>query len=205
MSLLYDFYLSPNSRGSNRKRYHARPASNNIIKIDKLLKEAAKKSVYDEEDLKTALTTLLDVVESHLTEGDHVQIPGLGGFQVSLKCPETRSPMDTRSGSVSIKSVSYTPDRQMIKSIREKAEIKKAKIKSHSYQDGDIDAIMQNLRLYFQNNRYLTRKDMETHCLLTQSTANRKIKELEEQGILTNVSRDNHHPLYELSKPIPEK
>lgn len=87
MALLYDFYLSPNSRGSNRKRYHARPTSNNIIKIDKLLKEAAKKSVYSEEDLKTAMTTLLDVVENHLAEGDHVQIPGLGGFQVRIWRP----------------------------------------------------------------------------------------------------------------------
>lgn len=202
MALLYDFYLSPNSRGSNRKRYHARPTSNNIIKIDKLLKEAAKKTVYNEEDMKTVLTTLMDVVESHLAEGDHVQIPGLGGFQVSLKCPETRSPKDTRSGSVSIKSVSYTPDRQMVKSLREKSEIKRSKLKSHSFCDGDMDAILKHLRAYFQTNRYLTRKDMETHCLLTQSTANRKIKELEEQGILVNVSHDNHHPLYELAKPI---
>lgn len=202
MALLYDFYLSPNSRGSNRKRYHARPTSNSIVRFDKLLKEAAKKSVYSEEDLKTAMTTLLDVVENHLAEGDHVQIPGLGGFQVSLKCPETRTPQATRSGSVSIKSVSYTPERQLVKSLRTKAVIKKAKQKSHSFRDGDMDSIMEHLQAYFQTNRYLTRKDMETHCFLTQSTANRKIKELVELGVLQNVSSDTHHPLYELAKPI---
>lgn len=202
MALHYDFYVSPNSRGSNRKRYHARPANNHIVKFEKLLKEAAKKSVYSEEDIKSAVTTLLDVVENHLAEGDHVQIPGLGGFQVSLKCPETRTPKATRSGSVSIKSVSYTPERQLVKSLRTKAEIKKAKQKSHSFRDGDMDSIMEHLQAYFQTNRYLTRKDMETHCFLTQSTANRKIKELVELGVLQNVSSDTHHPLYELANPI---
>ncbi len=202
MALLYDFYVSPNSRGSNRKRYHARPTSNSIVRIEKLLEEASKKSVYSEDELKTALATLLDVVENHLAEGDHVQIPGLGGFQVSLKCPETRTPQATRSGSVSIKSVSYTPERQLVNSLRSKAVIRKSKHKTHSFRDGDMDSVMQHLRVYFQNNRYLTRKDMETHCFLTQSTANRKIKELVEQGVLLNVNHDTHHPLYELAKPI---
>lgn len=202
MALLYDFYLSPNSRGSNRKRYHARPVNNNIVRFEKLLKEAAKKSVYSEEDMKTAMIALLDVVENHLAEGDHVQIPGLGGFQVSLKCPETRTPQATRSGSVTIKSVSYTPERQLVKSLRTKAVIKKVKQKSHSFRDGDMDSIMQHLQVYFQTNRYLTRKDMETHCFLTQSTAIRKIKELVEQGVLVNVNSDQRHPLYELAKPI---
>ena len=43
---------------------------------------------------------------------------------------------------------------------------------------------------------------METHCFLTQATANRKIKELVEQGVLVNVNRDQRHPLYELAKPL---
>ena len=202
MALHYDFYLSPNSRGSNRKRFHARPVSNSIVRFEKLLAEASKKSVYTEEELKTALATLMEVVEKHLAEGDHIQIPGLGGFQVSLKCPETRTPEATRSGSVTIKSVSYTPERQLVKTLRTKAEIKKARHKKHSFRDGDMDSVMQHLQIYFQTNRYLTRKDMETHCFLTQATANRKIKELVEQGVLVNVCSDQRHPLYELAKPL---
>lgn len=208
MALLYDFYLSPNSRGSNRKRYHARPASNNRIDTGKLIEEAAARSVYSANELETALATILDVVRKHLAEGEHVQISGLGGFQVSLKCPETRTPQATRAGSVSIKSIAYKPDKKLVQAIRSSAEIRKAKYKEHSFRDGDLESIKLHLARYFQENRYLTRKDMETHCFLTQTTAGRKIKELVEMGILVNASRDTHHPFYELvpgSLPTPEE
>lgn len=205
MALLYDLYLSPNSRGTNRKRYHARPSNNNSVGIEKLLKEAAERSVYSKDQLKTVLVTVLDVVQRHLTEGEHVQIPGLGGFQVSLSCPETRTPQSTRSGSVTVKSISYRPDKKLVKEIRENAKIQKSKTKIHSFRDGEMDAILQHLDIFFQSNRYLTRRDMETHCFLTRSTATRKLNQLVEMGVLVNVSRDRMHPLYEKSHPTSPK
>lgn len=198
MALLFDFYLSPHTRGTYKKRYHARPASTSNLSIEKLLKETAKHSVFSEDELRTALGSILDTMKQHLAEGHHIQIPGLGGFQVSLSCPETRTPQSTRSGSVSIKSVSYQPDKKLIADLRSKAEFKRVKYKKHSLNDGDIESVKENLRIFFQTNRYVTRKDMETHCFLTYSTAARRLKDLVEMGILTQVSRDPHHPFYEL-------
>lgn len=155
-------------------------------------------TVYSESQLATALDIVMETVKRHLTEGDHVQIPGLGGFQVSLSCPETRTPDATRAGSIKVKSVTYKPDNQLMRGIREKAVIQRVKFKKHSFRGGDMDSVMEHLREYFKTNRYITRKEMEEHCFLTRSTAINRLAKLVKDGILTRAGSDVHHPFYEL-------
>ena len=57
MAIEYDFYLNPNSQGTNKKRYHARVVSSNRVSTDELAKEIQSECVYTGQVYRSSYST----------------------------------------------------------------------------------------------------------------------------------------------------
>ena len=194
MAIEYDFYLNPNSQGTNKKRYHARVVSSNRISTDELAKEIQSECSLTIADVKAVLIALGGKLARHLGKGSKVYLEGIGYFQVNLHCKEeVRTPHAIRSGNVEFKSVSYRADNELKKHLRgQKIQRSQTKIHSQPMTGEAIDRILTD---YFRTNETITRREFQTLCTQVKSTAHRILLKLVENGKLKNVST-KQHPVY---------
>ena len=194
MAIEYDFYLNPNSQGTNKKRYHARVVSSNRVSTNELAKEIQSECSLTIADVKAVLIALGDKLAKHLGEGDKVHIEGIGHFQVNLKCKEeVRTTRAIRSENIEFKSVSYRADNDLKKHLR-KQKIQRSQTKIHSVTMTE-EEIDQALTKHFRTNETITRREFEILCTQMRSTAHRILQKLVENGKLRNVATA-HNPVY---------
>lgn len=201
MAFQYDLHENPKPNGVYKKRYHARPANNRTVSSEELIHHMAKHNGLSEAIISSMFMTLHDVLVERLSEGDNINIPGLGNMQATLSCPETRTPSATRAGSIKIKSVKLKAEKALVKEVASKAQFVRTRYKTHSQQYDDEQFASLIVR-YFEDHNYITRRDLETDFGLQPRTANNRLKELVENRILKNVSPDKHHPLYVLADEV---
>lgn len=201
MAFQYDLHENPNPNGTNKKRYHARPANNGTMSSEQLIQHMSKHNGLSEAINASILMTLHEVLVERLSEGENINIPGLGNLQATLSCPETRTPNATRAGSIKIKSVKLKAEKALIKDVAEKTKFVRTRLKAHSKEYGD-EQLVSLLITYFESHDFITRRTLEYEFGLQSRTANNKLKQLVEDHILKNVSPDKHHPLYVLTDDV---
>ena len=167
MAVKFEFYESPNTIGTRKKRYHARVVNRERISTDHLAQEIHHSSSLTVADIKATIIALSEKLAYHLKDGARVHIEGIGYFHISLTCPETPTPHSTRANNVKFKSVTFRADKYLKKQL---ADVK--------------------------TKRVLTRRDFEQLFTLTRATAGRYITRLAKEKKLCNISIP-HNPIYE--------
>ena len=104
MAVKFEFYESPNTIGTRKKRYHARVVNRERISTDHLAQEIHHSSSLTVADIKATIIALSEKLAYHLKDGARVHIEGIGYFHISLTCPETPTPHSTRANNVKFKS-----------------------------------------------------------------------------------------------------
>ena len=194
MSIEYDFYLNPNSQGTNKKRYHARVVSSNRVSTDELAEEIQSECSLTITDVKAVLIALGGKLANHLGKGSKVYLEGIGYFQVNLHCKEeVRTMHAVRSETVEFKSVSFRADTNLKESLKKK-KIRRSKNKPHSMPmtEAQMD---EKLTEHFALNPILTRRDFQFMCQQVRSTACRILRKMVEAGKLKNISTARN-PVY---------
>ena len=97
MAIKFEFYESPNTIGTRKKRYHARVVNWQRINTDYLAREIQYGSSLTVADIKATIISLSEKLAYYLKDGARVHIEGIGYFHISLTCPETRTPSSTRA------------------------------------------------------------------------------------------------------------
>lgn len=197
MAIKFEFYQSPNPTGSKKKRYHARVVSTKQISTDELAEEIHSACTLTVADIRATIISLSHSLAEHLRNGEKVHIDGIGYFQPTLKCPETRTPSATRAQQVKFKSVKYRADIKLTDQIKT-AHTERSRVKSHSAVLSNIEIDMK-LTKHFLTNPVLTRRDMERLCRFTTSTAGRHMVRLVKEGRLKNINT-YRNPIY---VPVP--
>lgn len=85
----------------NKKRYHARPVSDETVDTEDLIRRIHSRCTLTESDIIVTLQELKIELSICLKKGKKVHIDGLGFFQVTLSCEEEfRKPLphDTNHG-----------------------------------------------------------------------------------------------------------
>ena len=95
MAVKFEFYESPNTIGTRKKRYHARVVNRERISTDHLAQEIHHSSSLTVADIKATIIALSEKLAYHLKDGARVHIEGIGYFHISLTCPETPTPHST--------------------------------------------------------------------------------------------------------------
>jgi predicted histone-like DNA-binding protein len=195
MALYYDFYETPQPKGSERaKRLHARVVTKGTVTTDMLAADIQGSSSLTEADVKGVLTALVQTMRDRLEQSNRVHVEGLGYFRLTLDCPPVGSPGEIRAESIRVKSIAFRPESDFKNSFRS-VRFVRTPVKQHSkaYSEQEMDSL---LKACFNDSPYLTAKQFRQLSGLTHATAARRLKQLVEAGKLRKVYF-SRYPLYE--------
>jgi len=193
MALHYDLYENPLPDGKRRKRLHARVVTQGTTSTDDLIYLIHNRCSLTPGDVKAALSELADVMEHELSYGRRVHLEGLGYFQLTLEMPPVREAKDIRGGSIHVKSIAFRPEVEF-KERFQSLDLRRVREKNHSSacSEEKMDRLLRN---FFESHPHITSREFRSLCGLTRSTAQRRLRQLVNEGKLRKIG---HHkaPLY---------
>lgn len=185
MAIEFDFYLSPNATPEEHI-YHPRVVSKATLESDEILKQINYCCSLTESDVVACLSQLKQILSEGLRDGRTVHIEGIGYFSTTLvsNAPET-TPL-TRAEHIEVKSVSYRPEKGLLKKLAT-ATLVRVAVKKHSapQTDAEIDARIAH---HFTEQHTLTRREVEKICSLNRGTALKHINRLLDAGKLVSLT-----------------
>ena len=184
MAALYDLFRTPQPKDEKKVRYHARSVVTGKMTTRDLIETIAQRSAFKEGVVTGVLISLEETLRKALAEGKSVQIDGIGAFRISAKSPSVRDRHEIRAESIEFKGVVYKADKKLLKKLSA-TKFLRTKYSSCSVEISEIE-IDGLLMEYFKEHDYITTKEMEQLCGLSNATALRRLKERVEAGKLTH-------------------
>lgn len=194
MAVRFEFYQTPAPDDKQgEKKYHARVVSHNTVETKHIIHDIHSACTLTPGDIKACLAELSRVMAEKLRLGERVHIEGLGYFQVTLQCDSTDTTPKTRAGHVAYKTIKFRPDKEMNAEMNT-LKVERSDLKNHSLCT-DSETVDAKLEKYFTENDVITRRNLETLCGLTRTTAGRQINRLLEENKIKNINTRNQ-PIY---------
>ena len=100
MNALYDFFLTPQPKDSNKTRYHARLVVRDTITLEDIAETIESRSSLRQSDVIGSFIEFANVFKQELSNGNSIHIPGVGSFRIKAESPEVRSPKEIRAPEV---------------------------------------------------------------------------------------------------------
>lgn len=111
MSAHYDFFPTPQPKGSNKTRYHSRLVVKERITTEMMIEQIADRCSLSPGDLAAAFVEFSRTLEREIRKGNSVQLKGVGTFRGSAKSPAVRSPKDIRAENIHFGGLVFSPDK----------------------------------------------------------------------------------------------
>ena len=184
MAALYDLFRTPQPKDEKKVRYHARSVVTGKVSTRNLVRTIAGRSAFKEGVVAGVLMALEDALRDALAEGKSVQLDGVGAFRISAKSPSARDRHEIRAESIEFKGVVYKADRKLLKKLST-TKFMRTKYSQCSVEisEIEIDGLLMD---YFKEHGYITTKEMQLLCGLSNATALRRLKERVKAGKLTH-------------------
>ena len=182
MAANYEFFPTPQPEGSDEVRYHARVVVKRTVSTQEIAQKIARRGAIKEGEVMAVLMDLADALKDELEEGNSVHLDGIGSFRISAHSPSVHSRKEVRAESIKFRNIVYTPEKRLRKQL---SGMKFSRVTtphiSSSISEEEID---MRLTEHFQQNTYITTKQMQLLCHLTYATALRRLKDRVEKGWL---------------------
>lgn len=193
MAALYDLFRTPQQKGETKVRYHARSVVTGKTSTKDLIRTISKRSAFKEGVVTGVLIALEEVLRDELAAGKSVQLDGVGAFRISAKSPSVRDRHEIRAESIEFKGVVYKADKQLLKKLSGTKFMRtKYSQCSNEISEIEIDGLLME---YFKEHDYITTKEMQQICGLSNATALRRLKERVKAGKLSHPGH-LHAPFY---------
>lgn len=184
MAALYDLFRAPQQKGETKVRYHARSVVTGKTSTKDLIRTISKRSAFKEGVVTGVLIALEEVLRDELAAGKSVQLDGVGAFRISAKSPSVRDRHEIRAESIEFKGVVYKADKQLLKKLSGTKFMRtKYSQCSNEINEIEIDGLLME---YFKEHDYITTKEMQQICGLSNATALRRLKERVKEGKLSH-------------------
>lgn len=184
MAALYDLFRTPQQKGETKVRYHARSVVTGKTSTKDLIRTISKRSAFKEGVVTGVLIALEEVLRDELAAGKSVQLDGVGAFRINAKSPSVRDRHEIRAESIEFKGVVYKADKQLLKKLSGTKFMRtKYSQCSNEISEIEIDGLLME---YFKEHNYITTKEMQQICGLSNATALRRLKERVKAGKLSH-------------------
>ena len=185
MPVKYDFFLTPQPKDKQQKvRYHARVVVDETLTNEDIATEISKRCTIRKAEAMAVMEEMSEIFLQKLAEGHAIKLEGIGTFRISAKSPAVRSKNEVRAESIKFGSVVFRPERKLI---RELSTTKFQKVMysqtSTEISDIEIDGLLTE---YFKDHTYITTKELQNLCGLSNHTALRRLKQRVEEGRMTH-------------------
>lgn len=135
-----------------------------------------------------------DELYEKLSDGYTVHLDGIGYFSLSLKCASDINPRYIKDDDVQVRSIKFTPDKDLINRFRNVCLEREVDDAHHSAKL-DEEEMKQKLVEYFKTHAFLQRRDFEQLTGFNSSKSTRVIRELVKEGMLKNAGT-KYQPVY---------
>ena len=184
MAALYDLFRTPQPNDETKVRYHARSVVTGKMSTRDLIHDITRRSAFKEGVVTGVLIALEEALRDALAEGQSVQLDGVGAFRISAKSPSVRDLHEIRAESIEFKGVVYKADPKLLKQLKSVKFLRtKYSQRSDEISEIEIDGLLMD---YFKGHEYITTKEMQYLCGLSNATALRRLKERVKEGKLTH-------------------
>ena len=192
--------LPPASRGEEVS-YFPRLKGNGSVDIDTLSKQAVKhQTVFSRGELLAAFDHLQHEMTDALAFGKAVKIPGFGTFRLVIEANgKVSAKQRSRKDAVRLKTVSFTPDDDFLQSLGQLCfRSSNKRERQSSYNKEEMKARLTD---YLAQHSTITCPEFAELFLLGRSTANKRVKELLDEGFLVRTGTGRYFS-YSLSSPV---
>lgn len=188
MCAKYAFYKNPPNRETGETgSLYAKVVSGGKITTDQLADEIAGRSTFSSGDVKGVVKALSEMLHYHLSEGETVDIDGIGNFSVTLKTPkDITDPKQIRAESIRFNNVVYRTSPELKHKLKTiplvRAVLPKRKDLAEEERLANILSKLKDERLVSSTDCMLF-----NHCSRYQAL--KDLKKLNEQGKITWLGR----------------
>ncbi|MDD3038236.1 HU family DNA-binding protein [Bacteroides sp.] len=184
MSALYDFFLTPQPKDSNKKRYHARLVVRDTMTLEDIAKIIESRSSLRKGDVIGSFIEFANIFKEELSNGNSIHIEGVGSFRIKAESPEVRSPKEMRAEHIRCAGVVFTPEKELLRELKA-TTFEKVRETRRSQELSDIE-IDGKLAEFFKDHDYITTRQLCALCGLRKATALRRLQKRVEEGRLTH-------------------
>ena len=172
MNALYDFFLTPQPKDSNKTRYHARLVVRDTITLEDIAETIESRSSLRQSDVIGSFIEFANIFKQELSNGNSIHIPGIGSFRIKAESPEVRSPKEIRAENIHCSGIVFTTFEKVSETRR-----------SQELSDIEIDG---RLAEFFKDNPCITTQQLCSLCGLRKATALRRLQKRVDEGKLTH-------------------
>lgn len=184
MSALYDFFLTPQPKDSNKKRYHARLVVRDTMTLEDIAGIIESRSSLRKGDVIGSFIEFANVFKDELSNGNSIHIEGVGSFRIKAESPEVRSPKEMRAEHIRCAGVVFTPEKELLRKLKA-TTFEKVRETRRSQELSDIE-IDGKLAEFFKDRDYITTRQLCALCGLRKATALRRLQKRVEEGRMTH-------------------
>lgn len=104
----YSIHETPNPQKDGKRKYHARPVSDQAVKTEQLVLTISEMSSFSSADVKGMLEAFSQVLKMFLAQGNTVELEGIGLFNISISCPtDIEDPSKINASKLRFKKVNF--------------------------------------------------------------------------------------------------
>ena len=194
MAIKFDLFENPVKEGVSVPKLHAKVVTKDVVTTREIREAIRRKCTVSPADVAAVITALNDELYENLSNGYAVHLEGIGYFSLSLKCAPDINPKYIKDDDVQVRSIKFTPDKDLINRFRNVCLEREVDDTHHSAKL-DEEEMKQKLVEYFEAHAFLQRRDFEQLTGFNSSKSTRVIRELVKEGMLKNAGT-KYQPVY---------
>jgi len=181
MPVKYDFFLTPQPKDKQQQvKYHARTVVDRTWNNKEIAQEIAKRCTIRKAEAMAVLDEMAEIFLQKLQEGDAIKLEGIGSFHISAKSPSVKSKHEVRAESIKFGGIVYRAEKKLLRKMSN-TKFQKVTYSKTSLELSDIE-IDGALTDYFKDHAYITTKELQLICGLSNHTALRRLKQRVDEG-----------------------
>lgn len=194
MAIKFDLFENPVKEGVSVPKLHAKVITKDVVTTREIREAIRKKCTASPADVAAVITALNDELYENLSNGYAVHLEGIGYFSLSLKCAPDINPKYIKDDDVQVRSIKFTPDKDLIDRFHS-VYLERKVDEAHHSAKLDEEEVKQKLAEYFKTHSFLQRRDFERLTGFNSSKSTRVIRELVKEGVLKNAGT-KYQPVY---------
>ena len=194
MAIKFDLFENPVKEGVSAPKLHAKVITKDVVTTREIREAIRRKCTVSPADVAAVITALNDELYENLSNGYAVHLEGIGYFSLSLKCAPDINPKYIKDDDVQVRSIKFTPDKDLIDRFQS-VYLERKVDEAHHSAKLDEEEVKQKLAEYFKTHSFLQRRDFEQLTGFNSSKSTRVIRELVKEEVLKNAGT-KYQPVY---------
>lgn len=196
MELKYDLYTLNNSQGTGENREYVRLIQHEPMTAKQLQEKIQDRCSLTKGDVAAVLSELHDIAVQEFQMGHRFYIPEIGYFSMSasLEMPEDNPDKKITGKEVRLTGINFRPEAGFLQEVQRGVHFVRSRYSSQSTKYTE-EKLLEKIKEYLQENRYITCKIMRFQFGLTQYTAQKWLNYFCDKEILVKDGTP-HSPIY---------